>query len=191
MALVGGVLNEIVNMVASSAGLWPESDCSGKDQKQLYSKLQAHPLVREGTPHQETSKSQTGKKCVPDGSLTPWQTGRLTVGRILTSTPFNKHRRVTMEGFRFGKAIKSVLQPGKNRTVGQILTPLKRNSGGSKPPAHRHNAASPGSPMMRRSSWSLPNQRTRAADAHFCLTFQLTSSNGPGLALPDEKRSAD
>jgi hypothetical protein len=32
----------------SSAGLRPKSDCSGKAQKQLYSKLQTHPLVREG-----------------------------------------------------------------------------------------------------------------------------------------------
>jgi hypothetical protein len=32
----------------SSAGLRPKSDCSGKAQKQLYSKLQTRPLVREG-----------------------------------------------------------------------------------------------------------------------------------------------
>jgi hypothetical protein len=31
-----------------SAGLRPKSDCSGKAQKQLYSKLQTRPLVREG-----------------------------------------------------------------------------------------------------------------------------------------------
>jgi hypothetical protein len=31
-----------------SAGLRPKSDCSGKTQKQLYSKLQTRPLVREG-----------------------------------------------------------------------------------------------------------------------------------------------
>jgi hypothetical protein len=34
-------------MAVSSAGLRPKSDCSGKDQKQLYSKLQTRPLVRE------------------------------------------------------------------------------------------------------------------------------------------------
>jgi hypothetical protein len=35
-------------MAVSSAGLWPKSDCSGKAQEQLYSKLQTRPLVREG-----------------------------------------------------------------------------------------------------------------------------------------------
>jgi hypothetical protein len=34
-------------MAVSSAGLRPKSECSGKAQKQLYSKLQARPLVRE------------------------------------------------------------------------------------------------------------------------------------------------
>jgi hypothetical protein len=43
-------------MVVIYAGLRPESDCSGKAQKQLHSKLQIHPLVREGVPHQETPK---------------------------------------------------------------------------------------------------------------------------------------
>jgi hypothetical protein len=36
------------NKAVSSAGLRPKSDCSGKAQKQLYSKLQTRPLVREG-----------------------------------------------------------------------------------------------------------------------------------------------
>jgi hypothetical protein len=36
-------------MVVSSAGLRPKSDCSGNFQKQLYSKLQTRPLVREDT----------------------------------------------------------------------------------------------------------------------------------------------
>jgi hypothetical protein len=35
-------------MALSSVGLRPKSDCSGKEQKQLYSKLQTRPLVREG-----------------------------------------------------------------------------------------------------------------------------------------------
>jgi hypothetical protein len=35
-------------MAVRSAGLRPKSDCSGKAQKQLYSKLQTRPLVREG-----------------------------------------------------------------------------------------------------------------------------------------------
>jgi hypothetical protein len=36
------------NMVMSSTGLGPQSDCSGKAQEQLYSKLQTRPLVIEG-----------------------------------------------------------------------------------------------------------------------------------------------
>jgi hypothetical protein len=35
------------NMAVSSAELRPKSDCSGKAQKQFYSKLQTRPLVRE------------------------------------------------------------------------------------------------------------------------------------------------
>jgi hypothetical protein len=35
-------------MAESSARLRPKSDFSGKAQKQLYSKLQIRPLVREG-----------------------------------------------------------------------------------------------------------------------------------------------
>jgi hypothetical protein len=49
-------------IVMSSAGLPPKSDCSGKAQKQLYSKLQTLPLVREGTPREETRNCQTKKK---------------------------------------------------------------------------------------------------------------------------------
>jgi hypothetical protein len=49
-------------MVVSSAGLRPKSDCSGKDQKQLYSKLQTHPLVGEGAIHQESRNRQTENK---------------------------------------------------------------------------------------------------------------------------------
>jgi hypothetical protein len=49
-------------MVMSSEGLRPKSDSSGKAQKQLYSKLQTRPLVREGAPHQETRNRQTENK---------------------------------------------------------------------------------------------------------------------------------
>jgi hypothetical protein len=35
-------------MAVSSARLRPKSDCPGKAQKQLYSKLQTHSLIREG-----------------------------------------------------------------------------------------------------------------------------------------------
>jgi hypothetical protein len=55
-------------MVVSSAGLRPESDCTGKAQKQLYSKLQTHPLVREGAPYQETRNRQRDKRNLVMGS---------------------------------------------------------------------------------------------------------------------------
>jgi hypothetical protein len=45
---VGGVSDETLKYGLSSAGLGPKSDCSDKAQKQLYSKLQTRPLVREG-----------------------------------------------------------------------------------------------------------------------------------------------
>jgi hypothetical protein len=41
-------------MAVSSAGLRPKSDCSGKAQKQLYSKLQTRPLAREGATKLQT-----------------------------------------------------------------------------------------------------------------------------------------
>jgi hypothetical protein len=59
----------------------PRSNCT--------SKLQTHRLVREGVPHPETRNRQIEKKnwpWAPDGSSTPRQTGRLTVGSNLTST---------------------------------------------------------------------------------------------------------
>jgi hypothetical protein len=80
-------------MAMSSAGLRHKSDCSGKAQKDLYTKLQTRLLVREGALKYQTSNclkkiSSRKKNClpVPDGCLTPRQTGRLTVGRKLTST---------------------------------------------------------------------------------------------------------
>jgi hypothetical protein len=80
-------------MAVSFAGLRLKSDCSGKAQKQLFSKLQTRPLVREGaTKYQsrscvkEISWRKKNWSQVPDGRLTPGQTGRLTVGRKLTST---------------------------------------------------------------------------------------------------------
>jgi hypothetical protein len=53
------------------------------------SKLKTHPLVRKDAPHQETLNRQTKNKNLvmgSDWSPTPRQTGRLTVGRKLTST---------------------------------------------------------------------------------------------------------
>jgi hypothetical protein len=61
-------------------------------QKQLYSNLQTHPLVREGATKLQTlnclkeiSRRKENWSQVPDGRLTPGQTGRLTVGRKLTA----------------------------------------------------------------------------------------------------------
>jgi hypothetical protein len=54
----------------------------------LTSKLQTHPLVREGALHQETHNCQTEKKDLVMGSRqepTPRHTGRQTVGRKLTN----------------------------------------------------------------------------------------------------------
>jgi hypothetical protein len=52
----------------------PRSNCA--------SKLYTHPLVREGTPQQETLNQKTKIwPWAPDGSPTPRQTGRLIVGR--------------------------------------------------------------------------------------------------------------
>jgi hypothetical protein len=54
-------------MVVSSAGLRPKSDCSGKAQKQLNSKLQTNPLAREGAPHKKPAiVEQKTKIWVPD-----------------------------------------------------------------------------------------------------------------------------
>jgi hypothetical protein len=65
------VLRDSGPRVTALAG--PRSNCA--------SKLQIYPLVREGTPHQETRNCQYRKKriwsWVPDGSSTPRQTGRL------------------------------------------------------------------------------------------------------------------
>jgi hypothetical protein len=89
-------------MAVSSAGLRPKCDCFGKAQKQLYGKLQTSPLVREdatnnkaaGSCLKEISRKMKNWSQVPDGRLTPGQTGRLTVGRKLTSTSRNCTRRV-------------------------------------------------------------------------------------------------
>jgi hypothetical protein len=76
----------------SSAGLRPKSDCSGKAHKQLYNNLQTRPLVREGATKlqirnclKEISRRKKNWSQVPDGRLTPGQTGRLTVSRKFTN----------------------------------------------------------------------------------------------------------
>jgi hypothetical protein len=88
-------------MAVSFAGLRLKSDCSGKVQKQLYSKLQTHPHVREGATEitnpqlsegnfMEKEKLVAGARWVADNI----QTGRLTVGRKLTSSlHFSLHSR--------------------------------------------------------------------------------------------------
>jgi hypothetical protein len=69
-------------MPMSYAGLRLNSDCSGKAQKQLHSKLQTRPLVREGTTkitkpttayYMEKEKLVTGPKWAPD-TKTDWRT---------------------------------------------------------------------------------------------------------------------
>jgi hypothetical protein len=59
----------------------------------LYSNLQIRPLVREGATKLQTrkrlkeiSRRKKNLSQVPDGRLTPGQTGRLTVGRKLIAT---------------------------------------------------------------------------------------------------------
>jgi hypothetical protein len=83
------------NMAVSSVGLRHESDCSGKAQKQFNSKLQTRALVREGVSHIKKSSIVRQIKEIwswtPDGRLTPGRTGRLTVGRKLTSTSTFDH----------------------------------------------------------------------------------------------------
>jgi hypothetical protein len=83
-------------MAVSSAGLRPKSDFSGKAQNQLYSKLQTRPLVREGAEKlqkrncpKNISMRKKNWSRLPDGRLTPRLTGRLTVGRNVTSTSDN------------------------------------------------------------------------------------------------------
>jgi hypothetical protein len=62
-------------MALSSAGLRLKSDCSGKAQKQYYSKLQTRPLVREGAKgnFKEKEKLVAGPRWVPD-IKTDWPT---------------------------------------------------------------------------------------------------------------------
>jgi hypothetical protein len=81
------------NTAVSSVGLRPKSDSSGKAQKQLYINLQTRPLVREGATKLQTrnclkeiSRRKKNWSQVPDGRLTPEQTGRLTINRKLTAT---------------------------------------------------------------------------------------------------------
>jgi hypothetical protein len=70
-------------MAVSSGKLRPKRDCSGKAQKQLYSKLQTRPLVREGAKKLQKSKPEenfkekvklvAGPRWAPD-TKTDWPT---------------------------------------------------------------------------------------------------------------------
>jgi hypothetical protein len=82
-------------MAVSSVGLRPKSDCSGNAQKQLYGVQQIkNPSSRQIWRYKITNpqlsegnfKEKEKLVAVQDGRLTPKQTGRLTVGRKLTST---------------------------------------------------------------------------------------------------------
>jgi hypothetical protein len=81
---VGGVSNETVKYGREFCGT---STPRVTAQKQLYSKLQTRPLVREGATKEQTrsclKEISSRKKIwsrVPDGRLTPRQTDRLTFG---------------------------------------------------------------------------------------------------------------
>jgi hypothetical protein len=74
----------------------PRSNCT--------SKLQTHPLVREGDPRQETRNCQTETKIwswAPAGTPKPRQTGRLTGGRNLTSTSISTSTSQLASAFCF------------------------------------------------------------------------------------------
>jgi hypothetical protein len=68
-------------MVVSSEGLLPKSDCSGKAQKQFYSKLQTRPLVREGATnnkHADVWKEFQGERKIGQRSqMGAWHQDRL------------------------------------------------------------------------------------------------------------------
>jgi hypothetical protein len=51
---VGGVSDETVKYGREFCGNQLKTDCSGKAQKQLYSKLQTRPLVKEGATKLQT-----------------------------------------------------------------------------------------------------------------------------------------
>jgi hypothetical protein len=67
------------DMVMSPAGLGPENDCAGEDQKQLQT---TDPSSRQKGRPTLTNPQMTETKV--DGSLTPKQTSRLTIGRNIT-----------------------------------------------------------------------------------------------------------
>jgi hypothetical protein len=68
-------------MVVISARLRPKSDCSGKVQKQLYSKLQTRPLVREGAKNNKHAtvwrKFQVERKISHRSQMGAWHQDRL------------------------------------------------------------------------------------------------------------------
>jgi hypothetical protein len=75
-------------MAVSSVGLRLKCDCSGKAQKQMYSKLQTRSLVREDALIAKQRNCQTKEEeqykiwsRIPKGGPIPRRTGRLTVGR--------------------------------------------------------------------------------------------------------------
>jgi hypothetical protein len=75
-------------MAVSSVGLRLKCDCSGKAQKQLYSKLQTRFLVREDALKAERRNCLTKEEeqdkiwsRIPKVGPIPRRTGRLTVGR--------------------------------------------------------------------------------------------------------------
>jgi hypothetical protein len=75
-------------MAVSSAGFLPKNDCSGKAQKLLYGKLRPVLSSERALQNNKAAISRRKKNwsLVPDGRLTPRLTGRMIVGRNVTST---------------------------------------------------------------------------------------------------------
>jgi hypothetical protein len=76
-------------MVTSSAGLGPESNCSGKAQKQLY-ELITDPSSRQRERTTSRNPQLSDRKEKSCHSPTPRHTDRPTVGHKLTSTSSNE-----------------------------------------------------------------------------------------------------
>jgi hypothetical protein len=87
-------------MAVSSVGLRLKCDCSGKAQKQLYSKLQIRFLVRKDALIVKRRNCQTKEEKqdkiwsrIQKGGPIPRRTGRLTVGRKKNSNSKLHFRR--------------------------------------------------------------------------------------------------
>jgi hypothetical protein len=93
-------------MAVSSVGLRLKGDCSGKAQKQLYSKLQTRFLVRDDAKRRncQTKEEEQDKiwSRIPKGGPIPRRTGRLIVGRKKNSNS-NSNNELLMSIEEMGK----------------------------------------------------------------------------------------